>query len=252
MDLSIVIPAYNESVRLGATLSRVSEYACARARPHEIIVVDDGSTDATCDLVRAAERDGASVRLLINDVNRGKGYSVSRGMLAARGRIVLFTDADLSTPIEEADALIERLEGGHDLAIGSRALRQSKIEVHQPFFRENMGRVFNLLFRLIFMDGIHDSQCGFKGLRREAAQDLFSRLTVHGFCFDVEIVYLARKLGYRVVEVPVRWRNSPDTRVHALLDPARMFLDMFRIRWRHRRVRPRAAAGSGSQARSGS
>jgi dolichyl-phosphate beta-glucosyltransferase len=236
--LSIVIPAYNESGRLGATLRSVRSYA--RARPHtcEILVVDDGSTDATADVAREHAAQDSSVRLVANGSNRGKGYSVRRGMLEAKGRFVLFTDADLSAPIEEADRLIGCLENGYDVAIGSRALRESRVGLHQPFLRENMGRVFNLLLRAIVMSGIHDSQCGFKCAHRAVVRDVFHRQTIDGFGFDAEMLYVAMRLGYRIAEVPVQWRNSSDTRVNMLTDPATMLVDLFRIRWRHRKLAP--------------
>ena len=232
-DLSIVIPAFNEARRLGPSLDAILAWLDAESLSAEVICVDDGSTDGTCDLVRAyAGRDGR-VRLVENGSNRGKGYTVGHGVEAAQGGLILFSDADLSTPIEEFRKLEAALSAA-DIAIGSRALRDSHIEKHQPFYREHMGRIFNLLVQALVFPGIRDTQCGFKLFRREAAQQAFSRRRIDGFAFDVEVLYVARRLGLRIAEVPVRWINDEASRVSAVRDSLRMFRDISRIRWLHR------------------
>jgi dolichyl-phosphate beta-glucosyltransferase len=225
--LSVVIPAYNEAQRLPRTLHRIAEHVESLAADCEILVVDDGSTDATAE--RALETRLRGVQVLRNERNRGKGYSVRRGMLAARGARRLMTDADLSTPIEELARLSAQLDAGHDIAIGSRALPGSRIEVHQPALREGLGRAFNLLVRLLAVPGLHDTQCGFKLFTGDAAEAVFARCRLDGFSFDVEALHVARRLGYRVAEVPIVWRNDAATRV-TLLRGAAAFLDLVRIR----------------------
>ena len=234
MPLSIVIPAYNEQGRLPGTLPRIQTFLTSPSRACEIIVVDDGSSDGTAGVIADMQGRFPQLRLLRNDGNRGKGYSVRRGMLEARGAHVLFTDADLSTPIEEVDKLLPWFDRGFEVVIGSRAMRESRIVRHQPGYREAMGRVFNLMAQSWALRGIRDTQCGFKCFRREAAHDVFSRQTLSGFCFDVEALYIASRLGYRIKEVPVTWANSPETKVRALRDSTRMFMDLLKIRARHR------------------
>lgn len=228
--LSVVIPAYDEEARLPSTLERVQAYLGAQDYSWELLVVDDGSGDGTAE---AAGRSFGTpgCRLLENPRNRGKGASVRRGMLAARGDYRLFSDADLSTPIEELSRLLRAVEAGHDVAIGSRALRDSRVEVHQPFYRETMGKIFNLIVRVVALSGIRDTQCGFKLFSRAAARHVFERQGLDGWCFDVEVLALARQGGFSIAEVPVRWRNSPATRVMVLRDSLRMFRDLFLIRW---------------------
>lgn len=232
-SLSIVVPAYNEQARLPATLERIDQYLAQRGfEDAEIIVVDDGSTDCTAELAARFAAGRPSVVVLRNERNMGKGYSVRRGMLAARCEWVLFTDADLSAPIEELERLERAVEANRaDGAIGSRALDRSLIEVHQSWFREQAGRLFNLAVRLFAWLPYRDTQCGFKLFSRQAAQAIFSRQRISGFGFDVEVLFVARKLGYRILEVPVRWRHSEGTKVHLLRDAVRMFLDLLRIRW---------------------
>jgi dolichyl-phosphate beta-glucosyltransferase len=232
--LSVVIPAYNEARRLGPTLEAVSAYLAGT--PHEILVVDDGSRDETSAVAGRV----AGVRVLRLETNRGKGAAVRHGMLEARGEWVLMSDADLSTPIDEYDRLKEHLKAGADIAIGSRGLRQAEIEVSQPFYRVFMGKTFNLLVQALLLPGIWDTQCGFKLFSRSAARAVFERVGLSGFGFDVEAVYIAKRLGLRVDEVPVRWRNDPDTRVNAWRDSLRTFRELWGIRRTHRNL-PRSA-----------
>ena len=230
-DLSIVIPAYNEAQRIGNTLCTVLSYLEQRSYSAEILVVDDGSYDATPQVVTAFCNQIPPVRLLRNHRNRGKGFSVRNGFLHASGAYLLFSDADLSTPIEEIEQLFAALQESCDVAIASRALAKSRVEVHQPWYRENMGRLFNVLVQTLVLPGIRDTQCGFKCFTREAALNICQRITLERFGFDVEMLYLARKLRYRIREVPVVWRNSPQSRVHVLRDSVSMFGDLLRIRW---------------------
>ncbi|MCX7717464.1 MAG: glycosyltransferase family 2 protein [Candidatus Sumerlaeaceae bacterium] len=231
--LSVIIPAYNEEHRLQQSLPVVFDYLRRQPYDWEVLVVDDGSRDATGEVARRLGA-GLPVRVLRNDPNRGKGFSIRRGMMEARGRHRLFSDADLSTPIEELDKFWPVLAGGCGVAIGSRALKESRLEVRQAPYRELMGRAFNLLVQALLLPGIRDTQCGFKIFTAAAAEAVFPHQTLDGFSFDVEILVLARRAGFRVHEVPVRWINSPDTRVHALRDSVKMFTDLLRIRFRPR------------------
>ena len=222
--LSVVIPAFNEAERLPRTLDRVGAFLRGLGRAYEIVVVDDGSTDQTAERARAA---GATVQR--NDRNRGKGHAVRRGMLEAQGQRRLMTDADLSTPIEELPRFLEKLAEGYGVVIGSRAVAGANIEVHQPWFRENMGRLYNLFVRALALPGLHDTQCGFKLWSADAARAAFAEARLDGFSFDVEALYLARKRGYRIAEVPVTWRNDTATRV-SLGGGSAAFPDLLRIR----------------------
>lgn len=233
--LSIVIPAFQEEARLGDSLERILAYLDGRGIDAEVVVVDDGSRDGTAAV--ASSRGDERVRVLRQPVNRGKGAALRRGVGASRGRRVLVTDADLSTPIDELARLEAALAEG-EVAIGSRGMASSNVVRRQPLYRELMGRTFNLLIRLGGVRGIRDTQCGFKLFEGEVARRLFALLTTPGFAYDVEIVWLARRLGYRVVEVGVCWVDSPSSRVHVLRDPPRMLLELLRFRWRHRDLRP--------------
>jgi dolichyl-phosphate beta-glucosyltransferase len=235
--LSIVIPAYNEAQRIGNTLHQILTYLAQQPYTAEIIVVDDGSEDATAHIVASFSCHNAPVFLLQNSQNRGKGFSVRQGFLHARGAYLLFSDADLSTPIEEVEKLCEALSEPYDIAIASRAMPDSRVERHQPWYRENMGRLFNVLVRALGLSEMRDTQCGFKCFTREAALDICHCMTRKRFGFDVEMLYLARKRGYRVREVPVVWRNSPHSRVHALRDSVSMAGDLLQIRWNDLRGR---------------
>ncbi len=231
MYLSVVIPAYNEEQRIGRSLQTILAYLRQQPYAAEVVVVDDGSHDATAYLVAPLCGKVPPVYLLQNGRNRGKGFSVRNGFLHACGKYLLFSDADLSTPIEDVEKLFVALREPCDVAIGSRALPDSRVEVHQPWYRENMGRLFNVFVQALAVPGILDTQCGFKCFTREAALAICERMTCERFGFDVEMLYLAQRLGYRVREVPVVWRNSPQTRVHALRDSGSMLCDLLRIRW---------------------
>jgi len=247
-ELSIVIPSFNEELRLPVTLADISSYIRASKRETEVIVVDDGSTDRTADIASSFLGEIQRLRVIRNEQNRGKGYSVRRGMLEARGRIVLFTDADLSAPIDEADKLIAAL-ADHDVAIGSRALNRKLISVRQSLFRENAGIIFNLIVRAILRLPFVDTQCGFKAFRRERCQIIFQQQRIERFGFDPELLYLARHHGLRSIEIPVRWAHSPATKVSMLRDSLQMFLDVFIIRWNALKGRyPRSAASMASAA----
>lgn len=233
--LSVVIPAYNEETRLGDSLVKVINFLRRQPFSSEIVIVDDGSTDRTVAI--ACDRLGDFPHTILkNEVNRGKGFTVKKGMLSGKGRFILFSDADLSTPIEEVIEFLKHLEAGYDVVIGSRALKDSQVVKHQPFWRERLGRLFNWVARMLAFHGIHDSQCGFKCFRREAAQDLFGLQKLERFSFDVEIVYLAQRRGYKILEKAVLWKNSPQSRVRIWIDPLNMIFDMMRIRWLHRRL----------------
>lgn len=229
--LSVVIPVYNESGRISRSLAEVVEYLRTRPEPCELILVDDGSTDGTADLVRELSRDLPSAQIISYPSNRGKGYAVRLGMLAAQGEFLLFSDADLSAPIAETKRLLDQLQEGYDVVIGSRALNRKWIEVRQSRFRETAGKLFNLFLRVITGLPFQDTQCGFKAFRRAAAQRIFPLQTINRFGFDAEILYLARKLGYRMLEVPVHWAHSEGSKVHMLRDGTKMALDLCRIRW---------------------
>lgn len=231
MDYSIVIPAYNEGARLTATLEKVLAYVHTQGWDAEIIVVNDGSRDNTADLVRSFARNDPMLRLLENPGNRGKGYSVRHGILNARGQIVLFTDADLSSPIEEAPQLFAALEAGADIAIGSRWLRAETQTQRQPLHRQLFGRIFNLALRLTL--GLHfaDTQCGFKAFKQPAVQAIFPLQKIERWGFDPEILFLARKLKFKVKEVPVAWAHRDGTSINPVVDGSRMFMEMLRVRW---------------------
>ena len=230
-DYSVVIPAYNESARLGATLERVLAYVHEQGWDAEVVVVNDGSKDNTADIVRAFAAKDPALRLVENPGNRGKGYSVRNGMLNARGRIVLFSDADLSSPIEEAPKLLAALAAGADVAIGSRWLRAETQTQRQPLHRQIFGRIFNLLLRISLGLKFKDTQCGFKAFTQHAAQAIFPLQKIERWGFDPEILFLARKFGFEVQEIPVVWGHSGGTRIHPLIDGSRMFMEMLHIRW---------------------
>jgi dolichyl-phosphate beta-glucosyltransferase len=227
--LSIVVPAYNEAGRIRDTLVMLCRFKALKPYPIELIVVDDGSTDQTVETLS----EFPAIRLVRNDRNHGKGFTVRHGVLEAGGEYVLFTDADLSTPIEEVDKLLSALQSsGADAAIGSRALQRELIGIHQPWFRDMAGRFFNLLVRVFTGLRLHDTQCGFKLFKRSSTRGAFERMRVEGFGFDPELLFLIERQGGRVVEVPVRWNDNPATKVRFLRDSTRMFLDLIALRWR--------------------
>jgi dolichyl-phosphate beta-glucosyltransferase len=238
--VSVVIPAYNEERRLPQTLARVDDYFQSQSYLTEILVVDDGSSDDTARIVEAFAREHSRVRLIQND-HRGKGYTVRTGMLAARGHIVLFSDADLSTPIQEIEKLMPWFERGYEIVIGSReGLGAQRIK--EPFYRHIMGRVFNFIVQMLTVRGIQDTQCGFKAFREDAARDVFARMQLYGdnakpirggmvTAFDVEALFIGFKSGYRIKEVPVQWRYGTETKVNPLRDSYRNFRDVLMVRW---------------------
>jgi dolichyl-phosphate beta-glucosyltransferase len=232
MQLSVVIPAYNEARRIGPTLQRVLNYlrGCYGVGGFEIIVVDDGSDDGTSAVVEEFAAQAPEARLIRLPHNEGKGAAVRAGMMAANGEAVLFTDADLSTPIEEVDSALKLLADGSDVVIGSRALAGSRILVRQNRLRESLGRLFNYLVRAMLRIPFRDTQCGFKLFRREAAHNVFQRTRINGFAFDVEAILIAMQLGYAVREMPVHWINDPESKVTLLRHPARMLADLWRLR----------------------
>lgn len=230
-DLSIVIPAYNEEARLSGTLERIADYLPTLGLQTEIVVVDDGSRDRTAAVAESFRSKFTGLRVLSNGRNRGKGYSVRHGMLEAQGDVVLFTDADLSAPIEESEKLLRALNEGYDVAIGSRALNRSLISTRESPFREFAGIIFNKIVRAILRLPFVDTQCGFKAFRRERCRIIFEQQRIEGFGFDPELLYLARHHGLRAIEIPVRWGHSAATTVHMLRDSLKMFVDIFTIRW---------------------
>jgi glycosyltransferase involved in cell wall biosynthesis len=229
-DLSIIVPAYNEEARLPGSLGKIADYIQSFHPDTEVIVVDDGSTDGTAAAAKKFRGVISNLRVLSNGVNRGKGFSVRQGSLEAQGEIVLFTDADLSAPIEEAEKLLAALKD-HDLALGSRAMDRRLIETHQSAFREFAGILFNKVVRTILRLPFVDTQCGFKAFRRDRCRIIFEQQTIERFGFDPELLYLARHHGLSTVEVPVRWAHSPATKVSMFRDSLQMFADVFSIRW---------------------
>jgi glycosyltransferase involved in cell wall biosynthesis len=229
-ELSIVIPSYNEEARLPRSLEKVRAYVAEHHPDAEVIVVDDGSKDGTARVVEQWQREWPALRLVPNGGNRGKGYSVRHGMLGARGRVALFTDADLSAPIEEADKLLDALRDA-DVAFGSRAMNRDLISVHQSRLREVAGIIFNRCVRLFTGLSFEDTQCGFKAFQLDRSRIIFEQQRVERFGFDPEILFLAKRHGLRAVEVPVRWAHDPATKVHVIRDSLRMFSDLVVIRW---------------------
>lgn len=237
MKLSVVVPAYNEEDALSESLKRICEYVFEQdplglisQGGTEILIVDDGSTDRTVEIVSREAAKWPRVRVLSNETNRGKGFSVARGVLESAGERVLFTDADLSTPIEELGKLWSALDSGAQVAIGSRARPESDVRIHQPWYREIMGKTFNLMVRLLAAPGIRDTQCGFKLFEGDLARNIFAKMKISGFAFDVEILRLARRQGARIAEVGVQWFDSRSTKVRVVADSAKMLRDLIRIR----------------------
>jgi|YNPBryunderm2012_1023409.scaffolds.fasta_scaffold00025_16 dolichyl-phosphate beta-glucosyltransferase len=228
--LSVVVPAFNEEKRLGLTLRKIMDYLDSRSIQAEIIVVDDGSSDRTAEKAREVLSNWPEFKVLKLSENRGKGAAVKEGMLAASGHLILFTDADLSTPIEELEKMLPLTREGYEVVIASRALPGAEIKRKQSWLRRNMGKTFNFLVQLLLIKGIKDTQCGFKLFRQEAARKIFSQLQCQGFAFDVEVLWRARKFGYKIAQVPVVWVNSPESKVRLFRSSIRMFLDLLKIR----------------------
>jgi len=228
---SVIIPAYNESARIPATLEAV--VACIRERgwPAEVVVVDDGSTDSTAQLVKDFASRAPEVRLLENPGNRGKGYSVRAGILQAQGEIVMFTDSDLSAPIEEAERLFAAIANGADIAIGSRWLESGRQTHRQPLYRQLFGRCFNMVCRMVMNLPFADTQCGFKAFTRSAAQTVFQLQTIERWGFDPEILFIALKRGFLIVEVPVSWAHDERSRMSYLKDGLQMLKELAIVRW---------------------
>ena len=229
-DISIIIPAYNEAKRIVPTVKVVDHYLKDSGKSYEIIVVDDGSHDDTFSVLSDLSRHHKDLIIKRNEINRGKGCAVRNGVLSSNGKLILVSDADLSTPIEEVEKLLIWISRGFDITIGSRALKGSEIVVRQHRHREWMGRIFNILVRLFVLRGFKDTQCGFKIFKGDAARDVFKRSRIDGFSFDVEILYIARKLNYKIKEVSVRWANSNDSKVSIIKEPIKMIMELFRIR----------------------
>lgn len=228
---SIVIPAYNESARIRSTIEKILAHMQRNCWSAEILVVNDGSMDDTAQIVQNYASENPALHLVENPGNRGKGYSVRNGMLHANGEVILFSDADLSSPIEEADKLFSAIQAGADVAMGSRWLRVELQTQRQPLYRQLFGRIFNLALRIIL--GLHyrDTQCGFKAFTRQAAQSIFPLQQIERWGFDPEILFLARRFGFKIEEVPVRWAHREGTRISPLRDGLRMFVELLRIRW---------------------
>ncbi len=233
-SVSIVVPAYNEAGHIRRCLESIAAFAAAWDRPVEIVVVDDGSADATAAVVESFPAEGPAVRLLRHGRNLGKGAAVRTGFRACGGDIVLFTDVDLSAPITEAPRLVDPIAAGrYDIVIGSRAVDPSRVRLRQSAFRRTAGRVFNRLVRLATGLNFLDTQCGFKAFRRVAAAGLFEQQRVGGFAFDVELLFIAARAGLRILEVPVEWSHDEDSRVSLVNHTPGMLADLCRIRWYH-------------------
>jgi dolichyl-phosphate beta-glucosyltransferase len=230
--LSVVIPAYNEEQRLPRTIEDIERYLDGRRASYELILVDDGSTDGTRQVMDAAAERNQKVRVEALPANRGKGRALASGVAVARGDEVLVTDADLSTPIEELEKLEAALKSGAGVAIGSRSIKGSRVEIAQPVYRVLMGKVFNLIVQVVLLPGIWDTQCGFKLFRADVAQPVFAALTTDGFGYDPEALFLAKRSGVRIAEVPVVWRNSAPTKVMPFRSSLDMFKHVVRVRFR--------------------
>lgn len=228
---SFIVPAYNESERLAFSLPKILDYVRQQELPSEIIVVNDGSTDNTAEVVRRFMAVNPDVRLVENPGNRGKGYSVRNGMLHATGDVMLFTDADLSSPIHEADKLFAAIRQGADVAIGSRWLQRELQTERQPWYRQLYGRLFNFALRVVLGLKYRDTQCGFKAFTRRAVQTIFTRQRVERWGFDPELLFLADKFEFRTAEVPVEWAHDHRSKINPLRDGMKMMLEMLAVRW---------------------
>lgn len=225
-----MVPAYDESARIGPTLATLAEFVASLPYSCEVLVVSDGSKDGTEKVVEAFASDHPTFRCVHYAANRGKGYAVKQGVFAADADYVLISDADLATPIEEVDKLWKAVDAGADIAIGSRPLRESQLEIRQPFYREMAGRAFNLAVQLLAVRGIKDTQCGFKLFRKDVAQEIFKRATVDRFGFDFEALMIGHDLGYKIAEIPVRWRHQEGSKVVLLRDGPEMLGQLLKLR----------------------
>lgn len=229
MKISVIIPAYNEEKVIGKSISKIISFLENKKFNYEIIVIDDCSKDRTSNIVK--DFNSKKIILIRNKKNMGKGYSVKRGVMNAIGDLVLFSDADLSTPISELTKFLP-LSHEYDVVIGSRVLKESVV-LKQKFYRELVGTAFNLLVQLLLIRGIRDTQCGFKLFRKNVAKDIFKKQRIGGFCFDAEILYLAKNAGYKIKEVPIKWINAESSKVNPVTDSIKMFIDLVRIRLRY-------------------
>lgn len=241
--LAVIIPAYNEDQRILPTLERVRDYLSGQAYTWSVTLVSDGSQDRTVEITEAFAKKNPGFHVLAYAPNRGKGYAVRKGMLEVAGELLLFSDADLAAPIEEVEKLLAHMEQGADVAIGSRPLKESNLEIRQPFYREMLGRAFNFAVQTLAIKGIKDTQCGFKLFTQKAARDIFSRCKLDGFSFDFEALMVARDLGYRIDEVPIRWRHQEGSKVVLMRDGPRMLRDLVKLRLRGKKARLEPNAG---------
>jgi len=231
IHLSVIVPAYNEEKRLPKTLREIDKYLKKQDFESEIIVVSDGSTDRTCEVVENLKSEIANLRLICEKINRGKGYGVKIGMLEAKGKYRIFTDADNSTPIDQIEKMWPEFEKGFDIVIGSRDVKGAIIDPPQPLYRRFLGEVFGFLTALILgLWGIKDTQCGFKCFTKEAVEKIFPKCKINRFAFDPEILILAKKMGFKIKEIPVYWRNDPESKVK-LKSMIKMGIDLLKIRW---------------------
>ena len=235
--LAVIVPSYNEESRLLPTLERLREFFLAQEYTWTVTVISDGSKDRTNSIAQEFADKNPGFFLLAYSPNRGKGYAVRRGMLETLGENILFSDADLAAPIEEVDKLLTHMREGADIAIGSRPLKESNLEIRQPWYREQLGRAFNRAVQLLAIRGIEDTQCGFKIFTRSAAQDIFKRCKLDGFGFDFESLMIAKDLGYRIDEVPIRWSHQEGSKVVLMRDGPRMLRDLVKLRWMGKKAR---------------
>lgn len=235
MHLSIIIPAYNEESRIGDSLLKLHSFLLTKNYDYEIILVDDGSNDNTiAEAGKSALAKEGRLKIIRNGRNKGKGFSVRNGIMNSRGRYILFSDADLSTPIEEADNLFYYIKQGYDIVIGSRAVKGSNVKIHQVWYREIMGKTFNLFVKSSLIKEFNDTQCGFKLFKGDIARGIAVLMKIDGFCFDVEMLYLANLKGYRIKEAPVTWYNSPKSKVRPFIDSFKMLTELIFIKNIHK------------------
>ncbi|HRI44133.1 MAG TPA: glycosyltransferase family 2 protein [Fimbriimonadaceae bacterium] len=235
--LAVIVPAYDEEARLTPTLERLAEYFGGQSYTWSVTVIDDGSKDSTAEIAARFAESHPGFGLLTYRPNRGKGYAVRKGMLEVPGELILFSDADLAAPIEEVEKLLPAIERGIPIAIGSRPLKESRLEVRQPWFREMMGRAFNKAVQLFAVRGLQDTQCGFKVFRKDVAVDVFSRCKLDRYGFDFESLMIARDLGYEIAEIPIRWRHQEGSKVNLVRDGLRMLRDLVGLRLRGKKRR---------------